>query len=67
MYGAEDRMLPIHHATLFEELTAAPKKDLIPVEGVTHYIQGAAAEEYGEKIADWVNENMPCLRGQPCW
>jgi dipeptidyl aminopeptidase/acylaminoacyl peptidase len=63
IHGVKDPDAPPYtHEMLFKAFTSASKKNLIAVEGSTHYIKGAFAEEYAEKIADWVDKNMPSHR-----
>jgi dipeptidyl aminopeptidase/acylaminoacyl peptidase len=63
IHGVKDPDAPPYtHEILFKAFTSTSKKNLIAVEGSAHYIKGAFAEQYAEKIADWVDKTMPSRR-----
>jgi esterase/lipase len=61
IHGTADEIaLKPNAEAIYESLTAAPKRDLIWVEGAKHYLTpGWIAESYASKIAQWVSANMP--------
>lgn len=61
LHGDQDELsLPPNAQTIYDSLTAAPHRDLIWVEGASHYLTpGGIAESYAGKLADWIIKNMP--------
>ena len=61
IHGTADEIaLRPNAEAIHESLTSAPKRDIIWVEGASHYLTpGWIAETYAKKIADWVSTNMP--------
>jgi esterase/lipase len=61
IHGTADEIALKENAiAIYDSLTAAPKRELIWVEGAVHYLRaGWIAETYARTIADWVDGNMP--------
>jgi len=61
LHGAEDELsLPPNARTIYDALNASPRRDLVWVEGASHYLTpGVIAESYARKLADWIITNMP--------
>lgn len=61
LHGEKDELsLPPNAQTIYDALTASSRRDLVWVEGASHYLTpGVIAESYAEKLADWIIENMP--------
>jgi pimeloyl-ACP methyl ester carboxylesterase len=60
-HGTKDEIsLPPNAEAIYASLTHAPKRELIWVEGATHYLQpGWIAEEYAKRISTWIGANAP--------
>lgn len=57
---ADELALPPNAQTIYDSLTASPQRDLIWVEGASHYLTpGPIADAYARKLADWIIKNMP--------
>ena len=61
LHGDQDELsLPPNAQTIYDSLTASPQRDLVWVEGASHYLTpGRIAESYAGKLADWIIKNMP--------
>jgi len=61
IHGTQDELsLPPNAQAIYNSLTASPQRDLIWVEGASHYLTpGPLAEAYAKKITDWILKNMP--------
>ena len=61
LHGDQDELsLPPNAQTIYDSLSASPQRDLIWVEGASHYLSpGPIAEAYARHIADWISGNMP--------
>jgi len=61
IHGTEDKVaLPKNAEEIYHALKNAPLKDIVLVEGASHYLSsGWIAEAYGQRIAGWVAKNMP--------
>ena len=61
LHGDSDELsLPPNAEKIYESLTASPQRDLLWVEGASHYLTpGGIAEAYAAKLADWIIRNMP--------
>ena len=45
---------------IYDRLTSAPKREIIWVEGASHYLTpGWIAETYAKRIAEWGSKNTP--------
>jgi pimeloyl-ACP methyl ester carboxylesterase len=57
---ADDIALEANAIAIYESLSAAPKRDLLWVDGAGHFLTpGPIAETYAEKITEWLVTNMP--------
>lgn len=57
---ADELSLPPNAQTIYDSLTAAPQRDLVWVEGASHYLTpGKIADSYASKLAGWIIKNMP--------
>jgi esterase/lipase len=65
IHGTADEIaLKPNAEAIYASLTAAPKRDLIWIEGAKHYLTpGWIAETYAKRIAEWMGENMPARVG----
>lgn len=61
VHGDKDELaLPPNAKAIYDSLTASPQRDLVWVEGASHYLTpGPLAEAYARKITDWIVKNMP--------
>jgi pimeloyl-ACP methyl ester carboxylesterase len=61
IHGNKDEIsLPPNAQTIYESLTASPQRDLVWVEGASHYLTpGPLAESYAKLVTDWLVKNMP--------
>lgn len=61
IHGTKDEIaLPPNGQAIYDSLTAAPKREIVWVEGAAHYMTpGWIAETYARIIAEWVAKNMP--------
>lgn len=61
LHGDSDELsLPPNAQKIYDSLTASPQRDLVWVEGASHYLTpGGIAEAYAAKLADWIIKNMP--------
>ena len=61
IHGTKDEIaLPPNATAIYDSLTAAPKRDIVWVEGATHYLApGAIAENYAKAVVDWVTRALP--------
>ena len=61
LHGEQDELsLPPNAQTIYDSLTASPRRELIWVKGASHYLApGKIAESYARHIADWIARNMP--------
>jgi pimeloyl-ACP methyl ester carboxylesterase len=61
IHGDKDEIsLPRNAETIYASLTASPQRDLIWVEGASHYLTpGPIAEAYARRITEWLKRNMP--------
>ena len=61
LHGEQDELsLPPNAQTIYDALTAAPQRDLVWVEGASHYLTpGVIADSYAAKLAQWIIKNMP--------
>jgi esterase/lipase len=61
IHGTADEIaLPPNPKNIYESLSAAPKRDLIWVEGAGHFVTSPEFSKiYAEKIVDWLVTNMP--------
>ncbi len=61
LHGDQDELsLPPNAQTIYDSLTAAPRRDLVWVKGASHYLTpGGAAEAYATCLRDWLVRNMP--------
>jgi pimeloyl-ACP methyl ester carboxylesterase len=61
LHGDRDELsLPPNAQTIYDSLSASPQRDLIWVEGASHYLTpGGIAESYARHLADWIIRNMP--------
>jgi pimeloyl-ACP methyl ester carboxylesterase len=64
VHGAADNLaLPPNGQAIYDSLTNAPKRDLIWVEGGTHFLQrGRSAEGFAKAISGWLAANLPAAR-----
>jgi alpha-beta hydrolase superfamily lysophospholipase len=61
IHGTKDEIaLPPNATAIHDSLTAAPKRDLVWVEGASHYLTpGPIAENYAKAVVDWVSRAVP--------
>ncbi|MFY9690185.1 MAG: hypothetical protein WAJ86_09635 [Candidatus Acidiferrales bacterium] len=61
IHGEKDEIsLPPNAQTIYDSLTASPKRDLIWVKGASHYLTpGPLAESYAKLTTDWLVKNVP--------
>lgn len=61
LHGDKDELsLPPNAQIIYDSLTASPQRDLIWVEGATHYlVPGPIAEDFARHLSGWIVENMP--------
>ena len=61
LHGDSDELaLPQNAQTIFDSMTASPRRDLVWVEGASHYLTpGPIADAYARKLSDWIIKNMP--------
>jgi pimeloyl-ACP methyl ester carboxylesterase len=61
LHGDKDELsLPPNAQKIYDALTASSQRDLVWVEGASHYLTpGGIAESYARKLADWIIKNMP--------
>jgi alpha-beta hydrolase superfamily lysophospholipase len=65
IHGTADEIaLKPNAEAIHASLTAAPRRDLVWIEGAKHYLTpGWIAEAYAKRIADWVAATMPARPG----
>jgi fermentation-respiration switch protein FrsA (DUF1100 family) len=65
IHGTADEIaLKPNAESIYDSLTAAPKRDLIWIEGAKHYLTpGWIAETYAKRITEWVGADMPARVG----
>jgi len=57
---ADELALPKNAQTIYDSLTAAPRRDLDWVKGASHYLTpGKIAEAYARQLTGWIVKNMP--------
>jgi esterase/lipase len=61
IHGTKDEIaLPPNATAIYDSLTAAPKRDIVWVEGASHYLTpGAIAANYAKAVVDWVTRAAP--------
>jgi pimeloyl-ACP methyl ester carboxylesterase len=61
LHGDRDELsLPPNAQRIYDSLTAAPQRDLIWVQGASHYLTpGPIADAYAGHLAGWIVKNMP--------
>jgi alpha-beta hydrolase superfamily lysophospholipase len=61
IHGTKDEIaLPPNATAIYESLTAAPKREIVWVEGASHYLTpGPIAENYAKAVVDWVTRALP--------
>lgn len=61
LHGDSDELaLPPNAQTIYDSLTASPQRELIWVEGASHYLTpGPIADSYAKLLSDWIVKNMP--------
>ncbi len=61
LHGTADEIALMPNAqAIYDNLTGAPKRDLIWVEGARHYLTpGWIAEAFAREVAKWIGVNMP--------
>ena len=61
LHGDKDELsLPPNAQTIYDSLTASPRRELIWVQGASHYLTpGKIAESYARHLAGWIGRNMP--------
>jgi esterase/lipase len=61
IHGTKDEIaLPPNGTAIYDSLTAAPKREIVWVEGASHYLApGPIAENYAKAVADWVSRAVP--------
>jgi len=64
IHGDKDELaLPPNARKIYDSLTASPQRDLVWVQGASHYLSpGPLAESYSRLITDWLAKNMPASR-----
>ena len=64
IHGTKDEQaLPPNGQAIYDSLTAAPRRDLIWVEGAGHFLTpGKIAEDYAREISGWVTREFPAGR-----
>ena len=61
IHGDKDEIsLPLNAQTIYDSLTASPQRDLVWVQGASHYLSpGLLAESYARLVTNWLVKNMP--------
>jgi fermentation-respiration switch protein FrsA (DUF1100 family) len=61
IHGTKDEIaLPPNATAIYDSLTAAPKREIVWVEGASHYLTpGPIAENYAKAVVDWVTRAVP--------
>jgi len=61
IHGDKDEIsLPPNAQTIYDSLTASPQRDLVWVQGASHYLSpGLLAESYARLVTNWLVKNMP--------
>ena len=61
IHGTKDEIaLPPNATAIYDSLTAAPKRDIVWVEGASHYLTpGPIAASYAKAVVDWVTRAAP--------
>jgi alpha-beta hydrolase superfamily lysophospholipase len=61
IHGTKDEIaLPPNATAVYDSLTAAPKREIVWVEGASHYLTpGPIAENYAKAVVDWVTRALP--------
>jgi pimeloyl-ACP methyl ester carboxylesterase len=61
IHGDKDELaLPPNAQRIYDSLTASPQRDLVWVEGASHYLTpGPLAESYARLTVDWLARNFP--------
>lgn len=63
-HGTKDEIsLPPNAQAIYDSLSAASSRELVWVEGATHYLEpGWIADRYAQLVSEWVARRMPAVR-----